>query len=337
MKTLGNWKAYLYNKAGAFEAELPYEAISITRELNNIAVATINVSYFILNEWTVRQGLTTDNLLSSGFKSVSITRNNVVMFKGILSEISMDGSGEDIKLNLTFKNWLAYFQKRLITKSYTNTDAGLIAWDIINTNQGVTNGSIGITKGTVVATTNRDRSYADDESALSITRLSANELSGGFDFEITDEKVFNVYSRIGSDKPAIVFDEINVLNWNVVYSVGLNLTNNVLVLGNEISATRNSTGTRQADWYLLSEKLSHTSVIETATLNSHGDALLALKQDVTRVPTITVTGINYDITDYIVGDKVTVKLGGVINGLYRISSKQIDISAEAETSQLKFL
>ena len=72
MTTLGNWKAYLYDKAGAFQAELPFESISITKELNKIGTAKISVSYFILNQWVERQGFTADDLLTSGFKTISI-------------------------------------------------------------------------------------------------------------------------------------------------------------------------------------------------------------------------------------------------------------------------
>jgi len=333
----GNWKAYLYNKANVFQAELPFDSISITKELNKIGVAKLGVSYFILDEWVERQGFTTDSLLTSGFKWVSILRNDVVMFKGILSEIGMDGSGEDISLTLTFKNWLAYFQKRFISKTYSNTHAGTIAWDMLDTSQLVANGDIGVTQGSVVDTTHRDRTFVNDEVALGITKLSSTEIDSGFEFEISDEKVFTVASRLGSDKPEIVFDDLNTKSWLITYVTGLSLTNSVLALGNGISETRNSVGTQQTDWYLLQEKASYTSVIEPATLQAHGDSVLDKKQDVTRSPEITVININVDISDYSVGDGVTVRLGGIIDALYRIKSKTINVNSNEETVNLDFI
>ena len=334
--TLGNWKAYLYDKAGTFQAELPFESITISKELNKIGNAKLEVSYFILNQWVVRQGFTVDDLLTSGFKTISITRNDVVMFKGILSEIGMNGSGEDIRLSITFKNWLAYFQRRLITKTYSADDAGAIAWDIINTSQLVANGDIGITQGSIATTVNRDRAYVNDEVALSLTRLSANEIEGGFDFEISDEKVFTVYSSKGTSKPAITFDDINVKNWRIDYTVGLALTNSVTVLGNAISEVRNSTGGQKAIWYVLEEKANYSSVIEASTLQAHGDSLLSQKEDVTRIPNITIVNINYDITDYDLGDSVTVRLGGIIDSLYRIKGKIISVTTSDEIVNLTF-
>lgn len=337
MNALGNWKAYLYNKADVFQVELPFESITITKELNKIGTAKMSVSYFILNEWIERQGFDPDDLLTSGLKWVSITRNDIVMFKGILSEIGMDGSGEDIKLTLTFKNWLAYFQKRLTSETYSATDAGAIAWDLIDKAQAVSGGDLGVTQGSITATVNRDRTYVNDEIALSITRLSANEIINGFDFEINDEKVFGVYTRMGSDKPAIVFDDLNTKSWRLTYSVGLNLTNQVLALGNGISAVRTSAGSQITDWNLLQEKASYSTVIETATLQAHGDEVLDLKQDVTRVPEITVININQDITDYNIGDGVTVRLGGIIDALYRIKVKTISVTQSDETVKLNFI
>lgn len=336
MKTLGTWKINLYNKSNVYQVELPFQSISITKTLNDIWTAEVQVSYFILKEWLENQNTTVEQVLTSGFKWASFLRNEVVMFNGILCEVNMDGSGEDISVTLTFKSWLSYFSRRLTSEVYTSTDAGAIAWDLIDKAQAITNGDIGITQGTIATTKDRDRTFDNDDIADSIIKMTADNVKDGFDMEISDTKVFTVSSRLGSDKPQIVFDEINLDSWSLAYTLGLNLTNRVLALGNQINTTENSSGSQQTDWYLLEGKISHLGVIETSTLQDHALAYLTENQDVRIIPSVSIVNISYEITDYDIGDSVTVKIGDIIEDLYRIKSKTIDVSDTDEKVSLEF-
>jgi len=212
---IGKWEAFIYDKAGAFVAELPADTLNVVRKQNEIWTASINIDYALLQKKLIAQSTTVDNVLRSGLRTVKIVRDGVTIFKGILNEPTISYSDTAVNVTLPFKSWLAYFQKRFTSNVYSNTDAGAIAWGIINTAQGVTDGSIGVTMGTVAATKNRDRTFDRDEIANAIMKMSADNVKDGFDFEISNEKVFTVAARLGSDKPAIVFDNISILGANI--------------------------------------------------------------------------------------------------------------------------
>lgn len=339
---IGVWQVFLYNKTNSFQAELPFSSISITKKLNDIWTANATIEYSIFKDYLEKQNQTVDNILSSGFRWADIKRNGVTVFKGILVEASLSRNGNSTSLQLSFKSWLAYFAKRFTSNTYTSTDAGDIAWGIINTAQGITDGSIGITSGTITATKQRDRTFNRDEIAKSIINMSAFNVKDGYDFEISDEKIFTVSARLGSDKPAIVFDNSNIRSHQITYLIGLNLVTQSIQLGNGIGVdqkieTRTALSTYTNKWYLQEKITSNSSVSESTTLQDHGDKELALYQDQSKSFDITVdTGV-MDLTTYNIGDGVTVKIEDVIDGLYRIKQKEISVRNGDESVKLTFI
>ncbi len=209
------YKAFIYGKNNAFVSEMPFEGFTLTKKLNDIANLELRGNYFVLDDWAKKQNTTVENILTSGFRWVDFKGDDNTLFKGFLSEVKISKAQYDVNVNLTFLNWLGYFRKRYITKTYTNTDAGSIAWDLISTAQSQSYGNIGIVQGTIQSTKNRDRTYVDDEIAKSIIALSNSNLKDGFEFEITNDKSFTVKSRIGTDKPFIVLDERNIESWDI--------------------------------------------------------------------------------------------------------------------------
>ncbi len=339
---IGSWKAYIYDKNDVFVAELPFEGLTTYFELNAVSKATVRVNYHIFKDWMTKQGTTVENAISAGYRWVEIKRNTTIIFKGILTEASIQKFEMDINLTLTFKGWLSYFERRFITKSYTGTDAGAIAWDLINTAQAETYGSIGITQGTINATVNRDRTYSNDEITKSLIHLSNSQIINGFEFEITNSKVLTVKSRLGSDKPYLVFDKGNIKSWQADYKLSLLLTNKVKVLGEgigdaQLTTTRQSTNTYPDKWYLLEDNISFLSVSEEATLQAHGDNYLDLNQDSSITFKITTIPNNIEPTEYDVGDAVMVHIEDIIDDLYRIKSKEINVNNGEEEIKLEFL
>ena len=339
---IGNWRAFLYDKSDVFLAELPMEGLGITFELNNIPKAQIRVNYHIFKDWMTRQNIAVNDVLSSGFRWVKITRNNTVIFKGILTEASIQKYVMDINVFLTFRGWLAYFEKRYITKTYTNTDAGQIAWNMISTAQSETYGNIGITQGTIQTTVSRDRTYKDDDIAKNIIHLTNFEIINGFEFEITNDKVLTVKSRIGTDKPYIVFDRANIKSWQIDYKLSLLLTNKVIAYGEgmgdaQLKVIREASNTYKDKWYLLEDIYNNISVKEQATLEAQADNYIDKNKDASKVFNIKVITNNIDLNDYNVGDGVKVEIEDIINGIYRIKTKEIYVNEGSEEIRLEFL
>jgi hypothetical protein len=103
-------------------------------------------------------------------------------------------------VQITSFDWLEQLGARYTdaVRTFADTDAGEIAEALINESQALTNGDFGITIGTIVASKDRDRIYKNQNIMEAIVQLS--KCQNGFDFEITPDKVFNVYYPRGRDK-----------------------------------------------------------------------------------------------------------------------------------------
>lgn len=336
------YRAFIYDKNNIFISELPFEGFSLTTKLNDIPVLELRVNYHILEDWANKQNNTIEQTLTSGFRLIEFKGGNNTLFKGFLSEIKISKAEFDINVNLTFLGWLGYFRRRYITKTYTNTDAGLIAWDIINTAQSQSYGNIGITQGTIQTTKTRNRTYNDDEIAKSIIGLSNSNLKDGFEFEITNDKVFTVLSRIGSDKPNIVLDERNIETYNVDFLISIGLINKVKLKGegygeNQLVVVREASNTYKNKWYLLEEIVSDVNIKETTTLQDKGDLILQKYQDYNKTFDLTTIPINYSIFDFNIGDAIKVRIQDLVDGLFRIKEKQLSFSGNEEVIKLSFI
>ncbi len=209
--------------------------------------------------------------------------------------------------------WLEQFKNRFTAAEvvFDTIDQGQIAWSLIDTTQAES--SFGITQGSIPATKNRDRTYFNQNVYEGVVNLS-NVLSG-FDFEITDEKVFNVASIIGEDKR----DEIQF-----IYGVNireatiednfLNPVNRAIVLGqptdntNLIREESNDTAA-QAEFKLRENVLSEMDVSDTGTLQDKGLAILRKRSaELRKVEFIPAGSTRDTINAFGVGDIVYINI-----------------------------
>jgi hypothetical protein len=151
--------------------------------------------------------LTTERLqrfpLYIGVTRLLIYRADKLIWAGVIWEITEDAQDDEGTVNVQCTEIFHILsEKRYTSNTYTSTDAGQIAWGLINTTQGLTGGNLGLTQGTIEATQNRDRTYLDEKIGEKIIQLT--EVINGFDFLITPSikvntlGVFNVYSKRGS-------------------------------------------------------------------------------------------------------------------------------------------
>jgi hypothetical protein len=271
---------------------------------------------------------------------VDIKRNDVTFFRGILSEMDINKAEFDVNINLTFKGWLAYFQRRYITKDYTATDQGDIAWDMIATMQAETDGDIGITEGTITATKDRDRSFDRQEVGKNIINMGAQNIIDGYEFEITNAKVFTAGARLGTDKPQIVFDKNNIKAFKIDYLVGLGLTTQTHALGDgvgvdQLEEVNTATGTYTGKWYLLEDYKTFLSVKEATTLQEHAQKNTDLLKDVSSQIEITTDTSFIDLSEYGVGDGVTLYIENLLTSqLLRIKQREINVDNGNETVRM---
>lgn len=231
---------------------------------------------------------------------------------------------------ITCFDWLEQLNSRFTPFEviYDQEDAGQIAWDLIDKSQtgwdgyGEPYGDLGITKGTIEATINRDKTLVNQNIMEAIISLS--DVQSGFDFEITHDKVFNVYSVLGEDLTEEILLEygVNIDSCKIVEDFTHPSTRAIVlgeVIGEETlqrierdSATQSTYGLRE---FLTSE----TEASELENFQDRGDAI----NDKYGAPLIKIDakmtkGSNPSIIEFGVGDVVGVRIK---SGVYDIEEQ----------------
>ena len=204
---------------------------------------------------------------------------------------------------------------------YDQIDAGMIAWSLIDHTQNDSSGhgDMGITMGNIQSTMNRDREYEDYKVGEAISNLS-NVISG-FDFEITNDKKFNVYSVKGQDKTeTVIFDLSRNLTGANIKEDFVNIVNRAIVKGQSIDddvvrVTRQNLDF-QATNGLREGVYSADNVVDPQTLSDIGDSALRKYQlplisiDIAPAPNAPT------IVDFSVGDLIWITIQ---KGIYNIN------------------
>jgi len=139
--------------------------------------------------------LTVKSLLGVGRNTLECVRNDEIIFAGQIVNANLSMGTENALLEVKALGWFWLLGLRYVglttDKSYSSIDSGSIAWDLIDTSQSETYGDLGITQGTIQTSVSRTITYIRKNIKEAIEELSG--ANNGFDFEITPNKVFNVY------------------------------------------------------------------------------------------------------------------------------------------------
>lgn len=331
------YKVIAKNKALDQQWELPFERGMVEWNLNDVGVASLTVSQKYLAGYLSKQGITLKDLFESGWLNNYIYYGDDQIFAGFFSNVVYSKIESSFTVELGIKSWLAYFENQLYSGSFSNTDAGNIAWQCIDAVN-----DIGIIQGTITATKNRDRTYDDDDVAKIIKHLSNNEILDGFEFEIGNNKILTVASRIGSDKPAVVFDEHNIIEFYLQVGLVGQVFNYGKILGAGIGDTQLSrtydAGQSYVDsWYRLKKLFQAVNVVEAATLDDKVKKYIEDSKNPVRLLSLKVDNSSPLFTEYSVGDGVRINLPEVgIDEIKRIKKKILTFGSE-EFVELQFL
>ncbi len=277
-----------------------------------------------------------NSLLSTGRNECVIKRFGVALFSG---RLVYDGSSfaDEVKTTVKVDGWLNLFKDRYttISRSFTATDAGQIAWTLINESQMITYGGMGITLGTIKASQNRTRLYEFKNIRDAIVQLS--EVNNGIDFEITASKVFNVYyPSMGVDRTEIeLIYPGNIKSLNVTTDA-TRLMNYIVARGQgfgegqlydirQDTASQSLYGIRQAI-------LDFSDIPDITTLQNLADEQLRLYKAPIEILEITLDGNQEPyVGGYWLGDRVMVTVEGyerydyIVRKSYRIDEITISI------------
>jgi len=140
-------------------------------------------------------------ILNLGVNELHIYYKDNLWWAGQLVSAKKTVKGNDIYWEVLAKDWVSLLSKRFCgvesLREFVTTDAGVVAWTLINEAQALANGSFGITLGTITPSIARTVTYDKKnilEAIKELSNLGQDGLSSfGMDFEITPSKVFNVY------------------------------------------------------------------------------------------------------------------------------------------------
>lgn len=216
--------------------------------------------------------------------------------------------------------WFELLEHRYLSsqKTYDQIEAGEIAWDLIDTLQA--DSDMGILKGDIAETMLRDRTYDDTQNVYEAI-VNLTNVINGFDFEINDNKVFNVYEEIGVDRTDLILEYgYNIKTVDITEDFK-NPVNRAIVLGDSgdiedpLRITRNNTDL-QALYGVREGLLNEMMVTEISTLQEKGDALIRKRgNELFRVTLDLIKSSFPTIGDFALGDTITLKIQ---NGIYNI-------------------
>jgi len=302
--------------------ELIPRSYNFTETLNKEPKATFTFSFEEIKKTADTNDTTVVNMFTAALREIYISRNGTKIFYGVITDFDVDPeAGGSRKVTVKAMGFFGLFKKRIIgigvEEYYSTTDAGDIAWDLIDNSQldDYPYSDWGITEGSITASKNRDRGYLFDNLYDSIIKLSNDNLADGFDFDIDNTKQFNVYYPTkGTSRPNVVFDDRTMNKWAYSKQLISGMVNQVHVLGEGFNddilyETRTAGTSYRTPFGTLEEKLDARNVSVATTLQDKGDKRLALAKD----PVITVKNVEHfddgiAFTDYNLGDTVVINL-----------------------------
>ncbi|MDO8656346.1 MAG: hypothetical protein Q7K45_03845 [Nanoarchaeota archaeon] len=322
--------------------ELPFISLAFTEELNKGRDARVSMDF--RSAKAIADVYNTDILFlfTSGLRELWIQKHEVKVYIGVISDLAIQKDDKGfLRVDIASVGYLTLFSKRRTSNKrvFTATDAGQIAKTLIDESQqsDLPYSDLGITFGAIASSVNRDRTYRFDNIKDAIVKLSNENLNNGFDFDIDNSKVFNVYYPTkGTIKPNIFFDEVNIINYRFRKPLVLSLTNQVYVIGEGFNdavlfTKRTSPVDYRAVFALLEDVLADRDVKEITTLVDHGDKFLLDNQSPRIGLEINHIDGNPDINDYELGDTFKIKIPelSIFNEIKRVYKRAFSIDTNS--------
>lgn len=287
----------------------------------------------------INDGKASSNNLVRYRTTILIKYKGIVVWSGFVIEVSgnYSSSGSSV-ISVEGIEYFGHFKYR-ITGSldlYTNTDAGEIAWQMINTSQSKTNGTLLISKGGIEATKNRDRTYENYIIYDAIVNLT--NVIDGFDFELVptldsssrlEGFTFNVYKEIGVVRESLGYLKIDEEVENVRLTTVGDVYNSIVAtsggFGDQVLRSTQSDTSSQKGYTLLEKYLKFANINIASTLEEHANTYLN-NVKVNRYSLDLTLNSNIGIGQINIGDYVNVNL---VLGEYTTIKKKIRVDAKS--------
>lgn len=262
----------------------------------------------------------TQALLPVGQRELHIYKEGVLIWGGHLW--AADSSIEDTT-RFAFEGYFGRLKRRYIdvTRKYEDDDQFDIVWDLINWAQNQTNGDIGITRYSNVASGYaRSVTFPFWERAnIGTEIIGMSEMNHGFDFEVTPDKKWKAYyPRAGVDLPIPFELGKNISGISIAYDasdMGTEFTAIGAGDGKNTCIAVASAPSQAALYGLLEQSESFTNIKKFASLQDRADARIKRIKKPRVQPSLSVqANVEPELYTFSVGDRVDVKAqDGYIN------------------------
>lgn len=311
-------------------ADLTGRAISRSIKLQRNRPDEISLVYDIDNIQKLANSLNMDvwDIFRVNENEIKICKANWVVASGQINYAKRT-AGSNRRIEIKAIGFFNLLKQRYTDDSviFSATDAGAIAWSLINTTNGLDD--TGITQGTIQTSVNRDRGYSYKNVYDAIIQLS--ECINGFDFDVDSDKKFNVYYPKQGQTTDLVFNYPGNIQELSYERDGTRMTNKVIGIGagTGVNAIRTiSQDTASQTTYGLRESiLQYPDISVIATLQEHTDGELLLSKKFIDIPDLILDGsIDPEFGTYRIGDQIRVVANTEgINDYYRIEAMELNL------------
>ena len=246
---------------------------------------------------------------------------------------------DDDNLEVGCKGLFQLFDKRVVTRSFTNWQGGLAVFEILNEkinpldNMGILQGQTDVTD-----------IFSHDFFQMQVSK-AFEKIEEATHCEILTDTDFKLHCKkmIGEDKSSsVIFRFIrNLQNANSIdsftlLSEGKELFNKITCYGknNIIIAVRQDNDSI-AEFGLLEKVRYFTEIEDQNTLNKNAEALLAFHKPIKEIPSIKPNKTKIDLFNYSVGDRVRVVIKhGILDfdQIHRILAISVSVGRNNEES-----
>lgn len=316
------WGFEIYNSSGLLIADLAGLAqdrkFSIVR--NREGSATFSLDETSFSAYCSALKINPTDVLSVFRNDLKIHVNGVYLYGGPLTFWQVSEGG---KIEVRSMGYFGLLKYRYLpdTLSYTNTDAGQIAKGlVVNIQTSMHGSSFGFTEGTIQTSVNRDRNYPIYKNEYD-AMVQLSEVINGFDFEITHEKVLNVYYPMqGVDNNDIELSYPGNINSFTYSRDGIQLANRHIVRGSGYGSDQkvyiHDDAPYQSAYKELDSILDFPDVERSTTLQEYAEGYTEIYKNPIDSIEVKING-NKDpiIGTYGIGDRipVSIKKGNLIN------------------------
>ena len=343
------YEVELWSRGGVMIADISslVQNLKYSMQRNAAESLSFDINLFAFEELCQTLGVLPRTILYPYNNDVKIKRNGEYLFGTHIGDLSVSLDVDEQNISVNAFGYLDLLKDRYVTKTYTNEWDTDIVWDLIDTTQSETNGDLGMALGDFsVQLQKRDRTYDKQNVKDAIVNLTNLE-NGNFDFEFTYDRKLNTYEMMGSDRTTeMIFSyPDNVISariprtgtrtFNKVYAIGAGF-------GDDALQTIVQDNTSQLNYGLHETTRSWNSVLDATTLSENANGYLNLTKDILELPQMVVSGVDFDLNKYGIGDRVTVKMKdhlylNNIFGTYRIERLEVSVDEnESETINVYF-